>query len=288
MKFIRGKKLILITSIIVLVIGSACWVSQHGRGPLVPPQSENVISVVEEPSPVQVHSQKHIVAEGETLSSIAENYHIDVATIEYANNLTTETVVVGQELTILPQKGVIHQVNDGDTLWSIAKQYQVTLEALRIANDIQADHITVGDNILIPGGRPRGETAISRGRENRFIWPTTGEISSPFGYRWGRLHAGIDIANDEGTAVKAVRNGKVIFVGWCGGYGNAVMIDHGQEVVSLYGHLSKYYVQVGQVVQRGQRVAAMGTTGDSTGPHLHFEVRQYGKPVNPLNLLPDR
>ena len=202
--------------------------------------------------------------------------------------MATETVTIGQELTILPQKGILHQVDAGDTLWSIAKQYQVTVEALRSANELQSDHITVGDNILIPGGRPRGEMAISRGRENRFIWPTTGEISSPFGFRWGRLHAGIDIANDEGTLIQAARPGKVTFVGWYDGYGNAVMIDHGQEVVSLYGHLSKFYVHVGQVVQRGQSVAAMGTTGDSTGPHLHFEVRQYGKPINPLTLLPDR
>jgi murein DD-endopeptidase MepM/ murein hydrolase activator NlpD len=288
MKVIRPKKLILITSVAVFAMGLGFLGWHHARQPLATPQPASVLAVVAETPPVKVHIQKHIVAAGENLSTIAENYHIDVATIEYANNLTTELLEVGQELIILPGKGVLHQVNSGDTLWALAKQYQVDLEVLRSANDVPNDQITVGDSIFIPGGRSRSEPAISRGMESRFIWPTTGPISSPFGYRWGRLHAGIDIANDEGTSVQAARTGKVTFVGWYGGYGNAVMIDHGQDVVSLYGHLSKYYVQVGQVVQRGQTIAAIGTTGNSTGPHLHFEVRQYGKPVNPMTLLPER
>ncbi len=288
MKVIGQRKLILITSVAVVAMGFGFLGWYHARQPLATPQPASVVAAAEEPAPAKVHIQKHIVAAGENLSTIAENYHIDVATIEYANNLTTELLEIGQELIILPQTGVLHQVNSGDTLWALAKQYQVDLEALRKANDIDNDRITVGENIFIPGGRPRGEPAISRGMETRFIWPTTGPISSPFGYRWGRLHEGIDIANDEGTPVQAARTGKVTFVGWYGGYGNAVMIDHGQDVVSLYGHLSKYYVQVGQVVQRGQSIAAIGTTGNSTGPHLHFEVRQYGKPVNPMALLPER
>lgn len=288
MKFNR-KKIILITSVIMLVIGVSFLDLHHVREPLATPKAASVIAAVEEKPSVKVSIQKHIVSAGECLSSIAENYHIDVATIEYANNLATDTIAIGQELIILPQPGILYQVHGGDTLWLIAKQYQIDLTTLRNANgDIQDDCIAVGESIFIPGGRPRSETAVSRDGDNRFIWPTSGEISSPFGYRWGRLHEGIDIANDQGTPVKAARNGKVTFAGWYGGYGNAVMIDHGQEIVSLYGHLAKYYVQVGQIVQRGQSIAAMGNTGDSTGPHLHFEIRRQGTPVNPLGLLPER
>lgn len=130
------------------------------------------------------------------------------------------------------------------------------------------------------------KASVSRGRTERMIWPTYGELSSPFGYRWGRLHSGIDIANDNGTFVKAVLPGKVSYAGWQSGYGYTVIIDHNAEVSSVYGHLNAFSVRVGQLVEQGQIIAYMGSTGNSTGPHLHFEVRQHGCAVNPMPLLP--
>jgi murein DD-endopeptidase MepM/ murein hydrolase activator NlpD len=125
----------------------------------------------------------------------------------------------------------------------------------------------------------------------RFTAPGGGRITSRFGYRihpiYGtrRFHAGIDFGLPIGAAIKAADSGVVIYSGWYGGYGRTVIIDHGNGLTTLYGHTSASYVTAGQSIQRGQRIAAVGSTGLSTGPHLHFEVRVNGTPVNPLNYL---
>jgi murein DD-endopeptidase MepM/ murein hydrolase activator NlpD len=122
-------------------------------------------------------------------------------------------------------------------------------------------------------------------------WPVSGPITSPFGMRFDpvqhryQLHTGIDIAAAQGTTIAAAADGRVIFAGWYGGYGNAIIIDHGGGTSTLYGHCSQIFVGVGQEVVRGQAIGAVGMTGDATGPHVHFEVRRDGKPVNPLPFL---
>lgn len=123
------------------------------------------------------------------------------------------------------------------------------------------------------------------------IWPTNGDVTSRFGWRgspwgWGSdWHPGIDIANDQGTAIVATANGKVVRSGWYGGYGKAVEIDHGNGIVTLYGHNSELVAAVGKWVKKGEIIAYMGNTGVSTGPHLHYEVRVNGTAVNPANFL---
>ncbi len=117
-----------------------------------------------------------------------------------------------------------------------------------------------------------------------FIWPVSGPITSPFGWRWGRMHEGIDIGAPTGTAIHAAKAGTVIFAGVQSGYGNLVIIDHGGGVATAYGHMSAIWVGGGTVAQ-GQGIGAVGCTGHCTGPHLHFEVRIDGAPVNPLNYL---
>ena len=130
------------------------------------------------------------------------------------------------------------------------------------------------------------------GSTGTMTWPAEGEITSPFGWRvhpiFGtqRLHTGIDIGADYGDAIRAADGGVVIHSDWMGGYGNAVIIDHGNGISTLYAHNSQLLVSEGQTVAKGQTVARCGSTGYSTGPHLHFEVRQNGSPVNPLNYLP--
>jgi murein DD-endopeptidase MepM/ murein hydrolase activator NlpD len=116
------------------------------------------------------------------------------------------------------------------------------------------------------------------------IWPTRGTITSNFGRRWGRLHKGIDIANRKGTPIYAADSGVVTFSGRSGGYGNLVKISHG-GLLTYYGHLSSRSVSVGQNVKRGQLIGYMGSTGNSTGSHLHFEVRVNGTAVNPRRYL---
>lgn len=129
------------------------------------------------------------------------------------------------------------------------------------------------------------------GAPGAFSWPVSGPITSPFGLRPNPMgpgfetHPGIDIGAPQGTTISAAAGGRVIFAGWYGGYGNAIIVDHGGETSTLYGHCSQIFVAVGQDVQRGQAIGAVGMTGRATGPHLHFEVRINGVPVDPVPRL---
>jgi murein DD-endopeptidase MepM/ murein hydrolase activator NlpD len=118
-----------------------------------------------------------------------------------------------------------------------------------------------------------------------FVWPVQGVLTSGFGWRWGRMHEGVDIAVANGTPVVAAKAGVVIVAGWMGGYGNLVVIDHGGGVATAYGHNTSVTVGVGQLVEQGQLIAYSGSTGHSTGPHVHFEVRINGSPVDPMGYL---
>lgn len=136
-----------------------------------------------------------------------------------------------------------------------------------------------------------GNPVPNEGGPGSLSWPVSGTITSPFGWRSNPFggapdfHPGLDIAAPSGTTVTAAASGTVILAQWYGGYGNFIMLDHGGSISSGYGHLSAMYVSVGQQVQRGQAIGAVGSTGHSTGPHLHFEVRVNGKPVDPAPRL---
>ena len=133
-------------------------------------------------------------------------------------------------------------------------------------------------------GSAGGGAPIRRGG-GRFIVPTNGSFTSPFGMRWGRLHAGVDIAAPIGTPIRAADSGRVAIAGPTGGYGNYTCIQHGGNLSTCYGHQSRIGVSVGASVCQGQVIGAVGNTGNSTGPHLHFEVRVGGSPVNPMGYL---
>ncbi|GAV22135.1 M23 family metallopeptidase [Carboxydothermus pertinax] len=126
----------------------------------------------------------------------------------------------------------------------------------------------------------------SRDEAERFIWPARGGINSPFGERWGRMHEGIDIDGSTGDPVRASREGVVTFAGWEDGYGKLIVLDHVGPYKTKYGHLSKILVRVGQRVEAGEVIGLIGSTGRSTGSHLHFEILINGNPVNPLRYLP--
>ena len=133
-------------------------------------------------------------------------------------------------------------------------------------------------SVVVPG--PTGQASAAG-----FIWPVHGVLTSGYGWRWGRMHEGIDLAVGVGTPVVAAAAGTVIVAGWLGGYGNLVVVDHGNGVSTAYGHNTSVTVGVGQSVAQGQLIAYSGNTGHSTGPHLHFEVRINGAPVDPLGYL---
>jgi murein DD-endopeptidase MepM/ murein hydrolase activator NlpD len=144
---------------------------------------------------------------------------------------------------------------------------------------MQAASAAIASQIHSQGSSGSGAPSASG-----FIWPVSGPITSGFGWRWGRMHEGIDIGAACGTPIHAAASGTVIFSGWMSGYGNFVIIDHGGGLATAYGHQSAIYVSGGSVSQ-GQVIGAVGSTGHSTGCHLHFEVRVNGTPVNPLNYL---
>ncbi|HOJ93183.1 MAG TPA: M23 family metallopeptidase, partial [Dictyoglomaceae bacterium] len=133
---------------------------------------------------------------------------------------------------------------------------------------------------------------VQKAQKGKLSWPVIGSISSKFGMRPHPIlggaplsHTGIDIAVAYGTPIKAAASGKVIYAGWYGGYGNLIILDHGGNISTLYGHLSKIVVKIGEEVAEGEIIGYVGSTGLSTGPHLHFEVRVNGSPVDPAGWL---
>jgi murein DD-endopeptidase MepM/ murein hydrolase activator NlpD len=163
------------------------------------------------------------------------------------------------------------------------QEYLDEVAALEKSSAALATQIRSAQGGSSPAAAPASVSRAPSGRG--FIWPVTGPLTSGFGWRWGRMHEGIDIAVPTGTPVAAAASGTVIYAGWMGGYGNLVAIDHGGGISTAYGHNSSVAVGVGQPVAQGQVIAYSGSTGHSTGPHVHFEVRVGGSPVDPLGYL---
>lgn len=241
----------------------------------------------------------HQVTSGETLALIAKRFDVTVDTIKWANNLKTNTIKGGQKLDIPPGTGVVHKVIAGDSIYSIAKKYKV--DAQQIVNfqfndfaDLETFKLNPGQTLFVPEGiieeaRPtqrnfrfyaKAQAGVSG--TSSFVWPTSGNITTyPVWY-----HMALDIANRSAPAILASDTGTVVYTGcltW--GYGCHVIVDHGNGFQSLYAHLSAIDVSASQVVSKGQRVGVMGSTGRSTGTHLHFEIRLNGALQNPLSYL---
>ncbi len=178
------------------------------------------------------------------------------------------------------------------TIITRLREDQLALEAAedRLAEDSSNLAALIQQKVAEQRARESFGAVVIRG-SGYFSLPSDGAISSLFGWRvhpilgYERFHAGVDFAADYGSPIRAVDNGYVIFAGWYGGYGNAVILDHGNGITTLYGHAEELLVVDGQSVQRGQAIATVGSTGLSTGPHLHFEVRQNGEPTDPMAFL---
>ncbi len=242
------------------------------------------------------------IVSGDTISSIAHQFNISVNTILWENNLTANSILkLGATLRILPTSGISHKVVKNETLASIAKKYSVNQEDIITTNKLSAtDTLKIGQALIIPGGRaittPKKTTSLASvfsknttvadsttRNTSGFIWPTVSKhITQYYGWR----HSGLDVGSKQGLAIYASLDGKVITAGWTNtGYGNYVVIDHGSGIKTLYGHMSKISVTKGQWVEQGQVIGLIGSTGRSTGPHLHFEIIINGSKKNPLSYL---
>lgn len=254
-----------------------------------------------EPAPVvekRVAIETYVVAEGDTLGEIAERFGLSLSTVLWANNLTfRSTIQPGQTLTILPTDGVSYKVVSGDTLSRIAKRHNVDAQEILAQNNIDsADKLQIGQQLLIPGGEPYRAspritapvsnlfTAPSKAlaTEDKWTWPTDWHVITQY-YGW--RHTGVDVDGDYSTYSYAARDGVVIYSGWRGGYGVTVEVDHGDGYVTRYAHHSKNLVSRGEYVAAGQALAKTGTTGRSTGTHLHFEIIKNGRFQNPLDYV---
>lgn len=244
----------------------------------------------------------YVVQEGDTVSSIADKFGISANTIIWQNDLPSgDAIKVGETLEILPVTGIAHKVEKGDTVESIAKKYGLpSSEAVvefpfnSFVND-ETFALAIGQTVIVPNGvrvssgvsypaiavqiTPNAGTVVANGS---FVWPTAGLITQ--GYYW--YHPGIDIANPAAPNILAADAGTIVAIGWdTTGYGNRIIIDHGNGMQTLYAHMSAFYVTLGQTVTRGAAIGRMGSTGHSTGTHLHFEIHQNGIHLNPLNYL---
>lgn len=239
----------------------------------------------------------YTVQPGDTLYASSRRLQVDVAALMAANGLSSPVIVPGQRLKVPHGPATEHVVRPGDTAWDIASLYGITLEALAAANPGLEDLglLQVGTVLKLPAGARYGAAAreqppsIATGAT--YIWPVSGWISSPFGPRVSpvdgvpRFHSGIDIAANMGDPIRAARAGTVVTAGWLPGYGYTVILEHPDGTRTLYGHASQILVNKGDRVEQGQVIARVGSTGASTGPHLHFEIIA-GNPVDPLRYLP--
>ncbi|MBU6370726.1 MAG: peptidoglycan DD-metalloendopeptidase family protein [Patescibacteria group bacterium] len=234
---------------------------------------------------------KYVVRKGDTLASIAKMFGVSVNTIIWANNVTARSIQPGMTLVILPVSGTMHTVANGDTLASIAKKYKADAAEIAQFNGIdQSSPLAVGDSIIIPDGEGTyiPSSALSGSSRGSSVEPYLGDGGPRLDGYYVRPLAGgvktqglhgynaVDIGTPVGTRVYAAAGGEIIISrssGWNGGYGHYIAIAHPNGTETVYGHLSANYVSVGEEVYQGEQIGLSGNTGNSTGPHLHFEVR---------------
>ena len=236
--------------------------------------------------------ETHRVQRGDLIGNLAIGFGLNEDTILSVNNIRNSRLLqIGQVLRIPNQDGIVSTVEGDDTLETMAERYGSSVEAIRVANQLFSEAATPGTTLFIPGGRL---SWMERQEINGdlFIWPVSGRITSGFGWRpdpfgSGRreFHNGIDIAARMGTPIRASMAGRVSVAGWDNVMGNFVIITHARGYRTLYAHMSRIRVRQGDFVGAGERIGYVGSTGRSTGPHLHFTVFRHGTLVNPRTVL---
>lgn len=269
---------------------------------------ENIVTQREN-TPAQIATSRtsvetYTVKEGDTLGRISVRFHLSISTILAANGLTLRsTLHLGDVLKILPEDGIMYTIKKGDTLSKIANNFTIDVSQIMSANQLSANSaLKIGTEILLPGATqiappsaiarkpvsvkdiisktPSTKPSIVAGAG--WVWPTNWHVITQY-YSW--KHTGIDVDGNYSTFSIAAHDGVVSYTGWRNGYGLTVEVDHGNGLKTRYGHNSKIFVSTGDVVVAGERLAQTGTTGRSTGTHLHFEVILNGKFQNPLSYV---
>ncbi len=272
------------------------------------------------PAQERTETVNYVVQNGDTLSTIAQQFGVNIGTLLWSNGRTaTQYIRPGDTLRIPPVSGVLVTVKKGETISSLAKKYDSELEEIIRMNRLDPEKsVAVGTELILPGGTPPAETVATRvttplakgvtrsqntleanaAKAARFgkpedadassvpatklLWPTSGHVITQY-YGW--KHTGLDIDGDYDSPLYASHDGVVSTAGWnSGGYGLQIVLD-GDGTRTRYAHASKIFVKAGDTVKRGQTIAMMGTTGRSTGTHLHYEVYINGKRVNPLSYI---
>ncbi len=261
------------------------------------------------------------IRDGQSLWSLAAQYGTTVDAIAAANGLSNARTIRTGTSVVIPgataarptpkkmvartskpgTKTVVVRIYNGQTVWDVAQAYGVSVEEIVAANGLSSpDFVRAGQRLVVPvqasvlsprrvaaaiaesaGSVASSAVVLAQG----FIWPARGRLSSGFGWRRLRHHDGIDIAAPYGAPITAARDGTVVFAGWYYAYGKTVIVSHGNGLQTIYGHASRVLVQRGDQVKKGELIAHVGSTGRSTGPHLHFEVRINGRAVNPMKYL---
>ncbi|HRP69906.1 MAG TPA: M23 family metallopeptidase, partial [Turneriella sp.] len=235
---------------------------------------------------------QHKVKSGESIWRLAQRYNVPVQTIVNANKIKEKSIIQpGDTLRIPDRAGIFHTIKKQESLKQIAKKYKINPDKIKKANGLTSTLLAKGDEIFLPGAKPLPE--IRYVQQKVFAWPIKAKyrLTSPFGWRVHPIthhkafHSGIDIGAMMKTPIHAAADGVVAFAGNAGSYGNMVLLRHKNGLFTVYGHASKLIAKKGQFIKRGQKIALVGSTGASTGPHLHFEVKSTEKHLSPFKAL---
>ena len=236
----------------------------------------------------------YIVRSGDTISGISLKFGLsNISTLIAVNGIdNVRSLWVGQKLKVPSMDGLLYTVKENDTLAAIAEKYNVSLKEILDVNDLSSEVLAESSTLFIPGAKLDAES-LQRAMGEIFIWPLSVKfrISSRFGRRADPFtgeasnHTGIDMACAKGTPIKAAMSGSVIYTGYSSIYGNYVILKHYDGYQTLYAHMSKIIASKGDKVSQGNIIGLVGSTGYSTGPHLHFSVYKNGKLVDPMTVL---
>jgi murein DD-endopeptidase MepM/ murein hydrolase activator NlpD len=236
--------------------------------------------------------QHYTVKKGDSVSKIAADHSLSMDAVIASNNMkNARAIKEGDVLRIPNMDGIPYTAAGGDSYEKIAEKFGVPLDAVVDANDVQSAELLAGAQVFIPGAKMRSED-LKMALGELFIFPIQGgRISSNFGWRKDpftgerRYHSAIDIAANSGIPVKAASEGKVTTLGFSPVFGNYIILSHSNGYQSMYAHLSATSVKQGGRINQGQKIGEVGSTGHSTGPHLHFAVYKNGRAINPLELI---